>query len=261
MIALLLAFTLGCDEAPPADAPIAEPPPARAAPAATAPVSGPRVPVDTENRFAASHILVAFATAMHAPPEVTRTRDEARARAAEVRKKLTEGADFIAIAAEISDDTTAKRGGSLGSFEAGKMVQPFEDAVRALQPGELSEPVETPFGFHVIRRDVIQEVHCAQLMIGWAGAQKPLPGVTRSKEDAQKRIEAAKAELDGGGQWADVVRKYTDGPLKDDAGDLGWFAPRQLMPALDTVAFDLEIGAISAVVESPTAFHLVRRLE
>ncbi|MSQ04186.1 MAG: hypothetical protein EXR71_20240 [Myxococcales bacterium] len=260
MIALLFLVNLACDESPPvaASASPAEVP--SATPAAT-PQTGPRVPVATEHRFAASHILVAFATAMHAPPKVTRTREEARTRAIEVRKKLTDGADFASLAAELSDDSTAARGGSLGSFQVGKMVQPFEDAVRALKPGEVSEPVETPFGFHVIRRDIIQEVHCAQLMIGWAGAPKPLLGVTRSREDAHKRIEAAKAELDGGGEWAVVVRKYTDGPLRDDAGDLGWFAPRQLMPALDTVAFDLEIGATSAVVESPSAFHLIRRLE
>ena len=161
----------------------------------------------------------------------------------------------------MSDDASGKRGGSLGAFGPGKMVEPFEKAVAALPVGGLSEVVETPFGFHVIRRDEVVEVHCAQLMVGFAGAEKPLPGASRSKEDARKRIEAAKAELDGGGDWKVVVRKYTDGPLKDDGGDLGWFARRQLMPTLDEVAFDLDIGATSEVVESPAAFHLVRRLE
>lgn len=270
MRTLLLAFALvACDDAPPPPAeptaPPAEAPPAPEAAPAPAPAStnpdAPRVPTRTTSRMAASHILVAYAEALRAEPSVTRTRAEAKAKAEELHQKLTAGADFAALARTDSDDSSGKRGGSLGSFGPGKMVKEFDDAVAALPVGGLSAVVETPFGFHVIRRDEVVEVHCAQLMVGFAGAEKPLPGVTRGKDDARKRIEAAKAELDAGGEWKVVVRKYTDGPTKEDGGDLGWFSKRQLMPALDAVAFDLDIGATSEIVESPTAFHLVRRLE
>lgn len=82
-----------------------------------------------------------------------RTKEEALARAKEVREKLLQGASFEAVAAEFSDDTSVKTNkGDLGFFEAARMVKPFSDAAFAMsKPGEISEPVLTQFGYHVIK--------------------------------------------------------------------------------------------------------------
>ncbi|GDX79808.1 hypothetical protein LBMAG42_16190 [Deltaproteobacteria bacterium] len=268
---IFLATLVACDSEPAAPSPEPAPTVVDPAPASTpAPTpaaasthpDAPRVPARSKDRLAARHILVAYAQAMKAKPEIVRTREEARARAATLREEaLAPGANFAALAKKNSDDPTASRGGDLGSFAPGKMVKAFEDAVAAVQVGEVTPVVETPFGFHVILREEVVEVHCAQLMVGFAGAERALPGATRSKDDARKRIEAAKADLAEGKPWEGVVRAYHDGPTKEDGGDLGWFARRQLMPTLDEAAFDLDIGATSDVIESPAAFHLLRRLE
>ncbi|MEC8322491.1 MAG: peptidylprolyl isomerase [Pseudomonadota bacterium] len=68
-----------------------------------------------------------------------------------VIKRLEKGEDFAALAGELSLGPSASRGGNLGYFLAEEMVQAFSDAAFALQPGELSAPVETEFGWHVIR--------------------------------------------------------------------------------------------------------------
>ena len=68
-----------------------------------------------------------------------------------VIKRLEKGEDFAALAGELSLGPSASRGGDLGYFLAEEMVQAFSDAAFALQPGELSAPVETEFGWHVIR--------------------------------------------------------------------------------------------------------------
>lgn len=269
-LALLpLLVACGSESPPPAEAVAAEPTPVEAPAEPEAPVQtkstnpdAPRVPARTKDRIAASHILLAYDQAMKAPANVSRTRAEAQALAEDIYKQATApGADFAALAKKYSDDASGPRGGSLGAFGTGKMVKPFEDAVTALKPGEIGPVVETPFGFHVVRRDELVEVHCAQLMIGFAGAERGIPGVSRGKSDAKARAEAAKKELDAGADWATIVRKYSDGPLLDDGGDLGWFARRQLMPALDDPAFDLDIGATSAVLESPAGFHILKRLD
>ncbi len=77
---------------------------------------------------------------------------------AEVRKKIEKllaeiraGADFAELARQHSDDRTSEEGGDLGEFPRGRMVKPFEDTVFAMQPGELSDVVETRFGFHIIK--------------------------------------------------------------------------------------------------------------
>jgi len=77
---------------------------------------------------------------------------EALAKAQEVRKKIVGGADFAAVAAQESDDTGTKtKGGDLGTFKHGQMVPPFDQAAFTLPIGELSEPVKTQFGYHLIK--------------------------------------------------------------------------------------------------------------
>lgn len=122
---------------------------ASATPAATA-----SAPLTVPDAIAAQHVLVAYKGAEKAPKGVTRTKAEAKKRAEEVAAKAKAGADFSALVAEYSDDPAAKeRQGSLGKFTRDKMAKPFSDAAFALAVGESSGAVETPFGFHVIKRN------------------------------------------------------------------------------------------------------------
>jgi hypothetical protein len=258
---LAVVLITGCSgEEKPVVAPIVEP---GAEPAAVAEVAV-RVPSTTEHRFAARHILISWQGAVGALPNVSRTRDEARARAGEVAAKIKSGSDFAELAKAYSDDSTGPRGGSLGGFEAGTMVAPFEAAIKTLKVGEVSGLVETPFGFHLIKREALTEIHVAHLLVSWAGAANAPKGVTRSKEEARARAteahDKALATPDSNA-WIDVVRGYSDAPLKDDGGDLGWMAPGQMADVLDKAAFDLDAGAVSTVIETPVGFHVLRRLE
>lgn len=80
------------------------------------------------------------------------TDDEAKAKAESIRKRLQAGEDFAKIAKEESDDTgSGDKGGDLGEFGKGMMVAPFEQAAFALKPGEISEPVHSEFGYHIIQ--------------------------------------------------------------------------------------------------------------
>jgi parvulin-like peptidyl-prolyl isomerase len=77
---------------------------------------------------------------------------EALAKAIEIRKKIEGGADFAELARTESDDTSSGGiGGDLGFFGRNQMVPPFEEAAFAMKAGELSAPVKTPFGFHIIK--------------------------------------------------------------------------------------------------------------
>lgn len=99
------------------------------------------------SRVRARHILLTF------PEDASEAqRDSVGQLAAELRQRAISGEDFAALATEYSEDPgSARVGGDLGWFERGRMVKPFEDAAFSLQPGEVSEPVESPFGIHVIR--------------------------------------------------------------------------------------------------------------
>ena len=77
--------------------------------------------------------------------------DDARQRAEDVRQELVDGADFAALAQERSEGPSATRGGDLGTFGRGQMVPAFEEAAFALEEDEISQVVESEFGFHVIQ--------------------------------------------------------------------------------------------------------------
>jgi parvulin-like peptidyl-prolyl isomerase len=155
---LSLASLAGCADltapgngAPP---PAAEPAPAESAAAAPpAPPPAPAAPAQPEAQVAASHVLIQYKGSMRAGAGVTRTKEEAKKLATEVMNKAKKGQDFAGLAKQYSDEPGAKdRAGALGKFSKGTMVKPFADAAFALKPGEISNVVETDFGFHVIKR-------------------------------------------------------------------------------------------------------------
>ncbi len=110
-------------------------------------------PADGPTMIRAQHLLVMYRDSRGAPPTITRSKAEARARAEEALRKIKEGASVDEIMATYSDEPGAEeRKGDLGTFTRKQMVRRFSDAAFKLQVGEVSDVVETEFGFHVIRR-------------------------------------------------------------------------------------------------------------
>ena len=104
--------------------------------------------------FGAKHMLVMYKGGRRAPPNVTRTQEEAKARATEAMKKAkADPSKFPDLVKEYSDEPGAgARGGDLGKFPKGAMVPEFQAGLEKIKVGEVSDLVETPFGYHVILR-------------------------------------------------------------------------------------------------------------
>ena len=97
-------------------------------------------------RFRASHILV-----MVPQGATPQQKQEARAKIDDVLKQVKAGGDFAELAKAHSQDGSASQGGDLNYFSRGQMVEPFQKAVESLQVGQVSEVVETQFGFHIVK--------------------------------------------------------------------------------------------------------------
>jgi len=159
---ILLALPLlGCGEnhpVPPAPSAVpsavAAPPSAERAPTAAEPAPSSSAVLPPREIVGAAQILVAYSGAELAPKTVTRTKDAAKKRAAEALAKITKDKmPFEEAAKKYSDDPGSKDvGGAIGNFERNAMPEAFSKATFAMKVGETSEVVETPRGFHIIKR-------------------------------------------------------------------------------------------------------------
>jgi peptidyl-prolyl cis-trans isomerase D len=156
---------------------------------------------DRKKRVRARHILVKVSDkASSSEQEAARKKIEALA------ERIKKGEDFARVAAEASEDPGSKdRGGELGFFGAGVMAKPFEEAAFRLKPGELSGPVKTQFGWHLIQVEEVQEPEVVSL-------EKARPEIARDllEGDLAAKLARQKAEetlkkLQGGRSFADAL--------------------------------------------------------
>ena len=178
-------------------------------------------------------------------------------KALEVRKKILQGADFSELAKKYSEDPSAKRNaGELGWFNAFKMVYPFEDAAYKTQVGEISKPVRTRFGYHLIkvndRRESGEKIQVAHIMIAH-DEKKPA--------FAEEKIQNVLQKLQAGTSFEELAEKYSD----DEAtakrgGKLEPFNKGKLnSPAFEDAAFELQkIGEISQAFKTKHGWHVVK---
>jgi peptidyl-prolyl cis-trans isomerase NIMA-interacting 1 len=173
VVAVFFAATVlaGCGGAPAPVKPVekAEEKPVAAAPAAEKKPAGPNPEevaqcLATANakrakfsgeppKITVKHILIKYAGAKNADAAITRTREEACMRALEARGKLAGGGEFVDVLKEYSEEAgAASREGSVGSIERKDVAKPFADAAFELSVNQMSDIVETEFGFHLILR-------------------------------------------------------------------------------------------------------------
>ncbi len=206
----------------------------------------------------ATHVLIKVA--QDALPKDTLA---AYNKAIRIREKLVKGADFYKMAKDSSDDPSAKENsGDLGYFTGMQMVYPFETVAFNTKPGQISMPVRTRFGYHIIRvedvRPAVGEIHAAHIMI------KSTANDADSVElEAKRRIDDIYAKVKAGEKWDDLVAQYTEdkGSAKT-GGALPWFGTGRMVPEFEKAAFALKNdGDISEPIKSAYGWHIIKRLE
>jgi peptidyl-prolyl cis-trans isomerase NIMA-interacting 1 len=149
---MVVLASFGCGGAPSggAAAPVAASPAERCL--ADADAKRAHLPSEPD-RISVKHVIVKYSGAKGAPADITRTREQACLRAQEALEKLKGGTPFSDVVATYSDESgAASRDGSIGAIERTDVAAPFADAAFQLKTHEVSDVVESPFGFHVIYR-------------------------------------------------------------------------------------------------------------
>jgi len=180
-----------------------------------------------------------------------------------VRGEILRGLDFNAAAKKYSDDPSAKdNAGDLGYFSSMQMVYPFESAAYSTNRGEISQPVRTRFGYHLIKvtdsRPAQGEVRVAHIMVKTsAGA---------SADDSVKAVQKANEiyeKLKSGEKFEDLARQYSDDPgSAKSGGALPMFGTGRMVPEFERAAFDLKNpGDYTMPVRTSYGLHIIRLLE
>jgi len=187
---------------------------------------------------------------------------QAEQKAVQIRDALLKGAPFGQMAVRYSDAPEASQGGDLGWRNILELNPSFADALTEAKKNTLVGPIRSPGGFHLIAvRDrrgdqsvVVTEYKARHILIK--------PDAVRSLEKAEQLAQNVRRELEGGAEFADLARRFSEDPLSAaKGGDLGWVRADQLVPGFANVMTQLPLNTLSGVTKSRFGFHLIEVLD
>ena len=222
-------------------------------------LANPERKADQREEFNVSHILLRVPEG--ASPE-TLLRLKARADAA--MEQLAKGEDFARVAASYSDAPDALSGGSLGWRPLDRLPQLFADMLPNLKPGQVSEVMRSPAGFHIMKLvDKRGGEGAGDARVSQTRARHILIKTSEVVNDAEarRRLISIKERLDNGGDFEELARANSQDLSAAKGGDLGWLYPGDTVPEFEKVMNALEPGKVSEPVQSPFGWHLIQVVE
>jgi peptidyl-prolyl cis-trans isomerase SurA len=201
---------------------------------------------------------------INCPPEAS-PEDSLKAwkKARDIRERIVLGEPFEQVARSTSDDPSVKiNGGHLGYFTVFQMIMPFEDAAYNLKKGEISQPVRTPYGYHIItvtgKRPSAGKIKVAHIM------KTVAPGADEKEtKKAEDEIRNIYNQLQNGASFSELAGKYSD--HKESAasgGELNWFGAGEIISDFAEAAFSLtKNGDFTKPVRTIYGWHIIKRID
>lgn len=141
--------------------------------------------------------------------------------------------------------------------QANPQLPPFLQSAFFLKEGQISEPIETPLGFLILKRVPLELVNASHVLISYKGALRS--SQERSKDEALQLAEELLAQINGGKDFAEVARTNSDGPSAPQGGMLGEFPRGMMVPEFDEAVFALQPNSVSGIVETAFGYHIIKR--
>jgi peptidyl-prolyl cis-trans isomerase SurA len=206
----------------------------------------------------ASHILIDCTP--NASPEDTL---KAYKKAIDIRKRIISGEPFEQVAKATSDDKSVlTNNGNLGYFTVFQMITPFEEAAYTLNPGSVSMPVRTPYGYHIIK---VNDRRPSKGKILVAHIMKAAPPGSDQKaiRQAEEEINKIYTQLKSGSSFSELASRYSD--HKESAGsggEMNWFGAGEIISDFSEAAFSIkDTGEYTKPVRTLYGFHIIKLLD
>ena len=204
-----------------------------------------------------SHILVAL-------PEGSTPQQIAavQAKADDIHQRLVDGLDFASAAISYSDGQEALEGGLVGWRDLNSVPAFFADAVRNLKPGQITEPIRSPAGFHIIRVNDYREQR--QVMVKEYKARHIMVEINElvTPRLAMDQIIDIKRKLAEGEDFTELAREYSDDTTSANlGGDMGWFPPDAYGDRVYQTLLALDPGETSEPFQTMNGWHIMELLD
>jgi len=209
------------------------------------------------NEYNVSHILIAVG--QEASPA---QREAAAKRAQEVYDRAKSGEDFAKLAVAYSNSQTALEGGALGWRKGSELPTFLSDIVAKLKPGEVSEPLRTPTGYHIIRLNEVRG-GSASAMEDQVHVRHILMKTNELADDATVRgkLEALRERILKGEDFGAIAQVTSQDPgSAADGGDLGWSGPGTFAPEFEQAISTLKDDEISEPFHTQYGWHIAQML-
>lgn len=208
----------------------------------------------SDDEYRVSHILIAVPEA--ASPEQIQT---AKQKAQRVLDDLRGGADFKETAIAVSNGQQALEGGDLGWRSAGQLPSLFAPLVGRMKPGDLSDIIRSPSGFHIIK---LFDYRSGQIhRVNQTLARHILIRTNElvSDDDASIKLEQLSQRIKNGADFAELARVNSeDKGSAVNGGSLGWVSPGEMVPVFEQAMNELQPGQISKPFKSEFGWHIVQ---
>ena len=190
------------------------------------------------------------------------TLNKLRMKAVSIDEQARAGRDFAQLAATYSESNDALQGGDLGFRPVDSLPQVMSSAIANLKPGQVSDEVRSPSGFHIVKLIArkggsalpqVQQTHARHILI-------KVTEVT-SEAEARQKIGQVHSRLKSGEDFAALAKLYSQDGSAQKGGDLGWLYPGDTVPAFDQAMNALKVGEISNPVQTQFGFHIIQVLE
>ena len=177
--------------------------------------------------------------------------------------KLKEGADFSKIVAEFSDAADAAQGGVVEWRPASQLGPQFSELLGTMQPGELTQIIQSPSGFHIFKLLDRRAIEVPTTIVNQTKARHILIKINEltSDSEAKAKIVKLKERLDKGENFEELAKQYSEDASNNSGGNLGWLSPGDTVPPFEQAMNDLQLEEVSEPVKSQFGWHLIQVVE